>query len=425
MKTNSIIIVFCVFLLSVIIAKVSLYIGLYHYAVYYGQITETLTGLNLFLFISLTYILLIISFLSTLLKKASLRKITQNSFVISVKAAFLLLIFEFIIVFSVTAIFNIFNKMLYGDIIYLLIESLLFFSHKIAIWYAAQLKFGSIFIIFNSAIIILFIYIPYHFIILFLYNYHYLKQNNISMNNDKNIWKLSAFYSSISPIFIIIFFFILIPFNSFNSDNSTDENFVSLIPSFSSTYLVKFIDKGANVNAISKKWQHYTPLMVAVSWRPEFVQFLLESGSKVNAEDANGETALFKAIKMNNEEITELLLKYGADVNKSDNNGYKPFNIAKENNNHAIVNLLLDKGAKPSLAAKKDKFDKPKIIVPINPTTDTNKGIVTFNPKPSKRILKTPTNNNKMIILPSSPEKNLNKGIVTFNPKINYKNDDK
>lgn len=289
-------------------------------------------------------------------------KITDNSLKISYKTGFPLIIAEFFIILSTTPILHLFYGMSYNDIFYPILDGLLFFSHKSAILYASGLKRELL--PFYSVIVILFLSIPKYFIILLFFNYRLFRQKNIFNKLNKNkYWNRAACFSAISPL-IITTLLILTPYGY-----STDDKFVNLIPSFSSTYLVKFIEKGANANAVSKREPRYTALMMAVIQKPELVKILLEHGADVNTVDQNGESALAKAVKINDAKLVELLIEYGADVNKFDNNGQRALLIAKRQKNQKIINLLLANGAKGMLLIQVGGPKMPGVgIISINPT---------------------------------------------------------
>ena len=105
-----------------------------------------------------------------------------------------------------------------------------------------------------------------------------------------------------------------------------------------------------------------TPLMVAVDNRNiSIMKLLLKAGADVNKVDAEGNTALIKAVKNSRkwlpygpnltymelkkeqDKIVEFLLKEGADVNKVDAEGNTALMISKENS--TIEGMLIDAGA--------------------------------------------------------------------------------
>ncbi|KAL7957331.1 ankyrin repeat-containing domain protein [Trichoderma compactum] len=72
------------------------------------------------------------------------------------------------------------------------------------------------------------------------------------------------------------------------------------------------------------------------------VQFLLERGVSVEAENESGETAIFVASR---KDIIQLLLNYGADIDAVNDDGNTPLHNAVVDCDTARVRLLLKKGA--------------------------------------------------------------------------------
>ncbi len=81
------------------------------------------------------------------------------------------------------------------------------------------------------------------------------------------------------------------------------------------------IEKGANVNTVSKD-RGYTPLMDAV-WKNkyELVEYLIKAGADLNVISKDGQPLTVIAAGIGNEQICALLAENGADVNVKDNMG--------------------------------------------------------------------------------------------------------
>ena len=77
----------------------------------------------------------------------------------------------------------------------------------------------------------------------------------------------------------------------------------------------------------------------------ESITQLLDSGCKVDARDAYGETALCRASQEGVVHIAQLLLDRGADVNTENCFGTSPLMCAAEFGNLDTVRLLLERGA--------------------------------------------------------------------------------
>ncbi|XP_031575328.1 ankyrin repeat domain-containing protein 50-like [Actinia tenebrosa] len=93
------------------------------------------------------------------------------------------------------------------------------------------------------------------------------------------------------------------------------------------------LDAGADVNITDESWKR-TPLFYAVLGNFENVSAYYD-----------GETALFGAIRKDNESIVRALIEADADVNKTDNDGATALFSAIEYENESIVQALIDAGA--------------------------------------------------------------------------------
>jgi ankyrin repeat protein len=78
-------------------------------------------------------------------------------------------------------------------------------------------------------------------------------------------------------------------------------------------------------------------------------EYLLEKGADVNAvsKNATGYTALTGAVAGGNQDLVALLLARGADANHRYGPGYSPLAEAAANGHLEIVKMLLDHGADP------------------------------------------------------------------------------
>jgi hypothetical protein len=84
--------------------------------------------------------------------------------------------------------------------------------------------------------------------------------------------------------------------------------------------IVKYlVEHGANVNI--RGWDYETPLMQTCDSSPEnksivdIIKYLVENGADVNAINFNGQSVLYKAIKIKNPFIIKYLVEQGADIN--------------------------------------------------------------------------------------------------------------
>ena len=77
----------------------------------------------------------------------------------------------------------------------------------------------------------------------------------------------------------------------------------------------------------------------------DVVKFLLEKKAKVGVSDANGNTALHKAVEMGYLNSTEVLIEYGAPLNAENKERNTPLHIAAKNKFEPGIELLVRKKA--------------------------------------------------------------------------------
>lgn len=88
--------------------------------------------------------------------------------------------------------------------------------------------------------------------------------------------------------------------------------------------------------------------------RDDVVQWLVQQGANINAQDHFGNSPLHAAVQNGNLIIIRILLDSGADTNIQNNFGNTPIWIAKPAQPTEVFKLLLQFGADPTL---KNKFD--------------------------------------------------------------------
>jgi ankyrin repeat protein len=85
-----------------------------------------------------------------------------------------------------------------------------------------------------------------------------------------------------------------------------------------------------------------TPLIWAAQNKcAEGLRLLLDRGAELEARDADGETALFRAASWGDEEVVSILLSRGADVRTSDINRVTPLQTASSDGYLGVVRLLV------------------------------------------------------------------------------------
>ena len=97
------------------------------------------------------------------------------------------------------------------------------------------------------------------------------------------------------------------------------------------------------------------------------MRLLMEQRAILDQEDANGITALMRALNQNHRDIVKQLIAGGADVTKKPESGITPLVIAIRNGDAEIVRLVLEKGASPSekvnILVKDDEFSDLRQLI--------------------------------------------------------------
>ena len=108
----------------------------------------------------------------------------------------------------------------------------------------------------------------------------------------------------------------------------------------------RLLDKGADVEAVSRNAITVQPLHAAVAGRNiEAVRLLLEHGAPVNARQQVGYTPLMGAAAAGRDDIADLLLARGADTTLTNDEGKTAAAIAREHGHHALGDRLQPAGA--------------------------------------------------------------------------------
>jgi ankyrin repeat protein len=70
------------------------------------------------------------------------------------------------------------------------------------------------------------------------------------------------------------------------------------------------------------------------------IKFLLDRGANIECRNQYKQTALHRAIRVENKDAVEMLLKYGADIQAKDDNGNTAIDLAKNCQNKDIILLM-------------------------------------------------------------------------------------
>ena len=157
------------------------------------------------------------------------------------------------------------------------------------------------------------------------------------------------------------------------------------VKNFALTEMV--INRGADVKFLCS--DESTVLMYAIKHNcgPNFVRLLIRKGVDVNAQNAEGDTALFHALKVmsvrHSKEIVTLLLEHGADVNLRNLSTDTPLMVAADFSRPSVLKILLsgkatvnaqDRGGNTALhcAVQCLVYVKEKLKLLINEGADVN-----------------------------------------------------
>ena len=120
------------------------------------------------------------------------------------------------------------------------------------------------------------------------------------------------------------------------------EGFTALHGNLNHTDVVELlIDKGADINAVSKNAFLATPLQsaVAMGWT-DAAKLLIARNANVNCRGEEGGTPLHEVAGNGQIELAQLLLDHGANINAKNNTGKTPLTIAVEYKQTAMAKFL-------------------------------------------------------------------------------------
>ena len=107
--------------------------------------------------------------------------------------------------------------------------------------------------------------------------------------------------------------------------------------------LIRF---GADIH--TKDDQNNTPLILIARFADqekavEVAKRLQDAGIDVNAQNKDGETALYRAVLRKNYQLIQFLIEHGADATIPNNQGQTPLALAQVNNDQKAIDLLSPK----------------------------------------------------------------------------------
>jgi ankyrin repeat protein len=106
------------------------------------------------------------------------------------------------------------------------------------------------------------------------------------------------------------------------------------------------LDRGADVNAVTKNAFSATPLQGAAMFQTiDLAKVLIKHGANVNCRGAAGVTPLHEVSRSGQIEFAKLLLDHGANINAKDDKGKTPLTIALDNKQTEMAIFLRSRNA--------------------------------------------------------------------------------
>ncbi len=137
---------------------------------------------------------------------------------------------------------------------------------------------------------------------------------------------------------LIVFAFLL----SGLATAGTYENLEEALIRNDSTAVIKFLDRGVDVNTVDRDGDSLLTQAVRRDL-PELFEYLMQKRARLNTRNRNGETALSIAAFTGKLNFVKPLVEGGAEINLY---GWSPLAYAAFNGHHDVVDYLLKHGAK-------------------------------------------------------------------------------
>ena len=118
------------------------------------------------------------------------------------------------------------------------------------------------------------------------------------------------------------------------------------------TYLSEL---GVEANTVAKDGNTLLHYLASSQKDPQVIHFFIKKGVDINKANEEGNTALLKAIKSNNEIVTELLLPLTKNVNHTNKENKSALTYAISNLNVGLTKKLIEKGADPKIVDAEGK----------------------------------------------------------------------
>lgn len=150
----------------------------------------------------------------------------------------------------------------------------------------------------------------------------------------------------------------LLALNSLNIESQDDTAATPLILATlkGNENIVKMlVEKGANINV--QNWQGHSPLQYACSrgWQ-DIVIYLLDMGADINVKDKRGDTSIHRLASLGRSELLKIFLnKCTPNLNAQNAEGNTALHIACEDNEVACALLLVENKADLSILNKAEQ----------------------------------------------------------------------
>ncbi|KAI1115417.1 ankyrin repeat-containing domain protein [Nemania sp. NC0429] len=112
--------------------------------------------------------------------------------------------------------------------------------------------------------------------------------------------------------------------------------------------LRKLVDAGSDIHAVAKEKQSSALMLAAEGGFDDVVEFLLSCKARIDDQDSDGETALYRAVKHGHLSTYGLLLNAGANVHTKTAHDLSLIHIASKNGHLEILRALLLKEEDPA-----------------------------------------------------------------------------
>ena len=136
--------------------------------------------------------------------------------------------------------------------------------------------------------------------------------------------------------------------------------------------IVKLLLK-AGIDTEAKNLNGQTPIYTATAVEDDdLIDMIIKAGADLNTHDKWGITVLSYVCRQGNLALVKKFVQAGADVNAADDIGFTPLHEAAENQHVDVLKYLLEQGADPNQGLKKAYKEYPVGTTPFDLAQKTN-----------------------------------------------------